>query len=120
MWEIEGTDRFRDWYGALSADQQDAINGAVDALAQTGPNLKRPVVGALTGSRIPNLKELRVHEARSHIRILFVFDPRRTAILLLGGDKAGNWQDWYRTAIPEAERLYDAYLDELHREGLIE
>jgi len=50
-----------------------------------------------------------------------VFDPRRTAILLLGADKAEHgWKRWYRDAIPEAERLYNEYLEELRKEGLVE
>ena len=53
------------------------------------------------------------------MRILFVFDPRRVAILLLGGDKTGRWQEWYNEAIPAADRLYDDYLAELRREGLL-
>ena len=46
------------------------------------------------------------------MRILFVFDPRRSAIMLTGGDKSGDWQGWYRRAIPHAERLYEEYLKE--------
>ena len=53
------------------------------------------------------------------MRILFAFDPRRTAILLIGGDKTGQWKTWYRESIPEAERLYDAYISELRRDGLL-
>jgi hypothetical protein len=64
------------------------------------------------------MKELRV-SAEGQLRVLFAFDPRRAAILLLGGDTTGRWAEWYRTAIPEADRLYDAYLEELRAEGLI-
>ena len=53
---------------------------------------------------------------RSEIRILFVFDPWRSAILLIGGDKAGNWKHWYAAAIPEAERLYAEYREARRRE----
>lgn len=64
-----------------------------------------------------NLKELRpASTGRSEIRILFVFDPWRSAILLVGGDKSGRWTGWYKIAIPEAERLYRDYLDERRRE----
>jgi hypothetical protein len=74
-------------------------------------------VDSIAGSRIGNLKELR--PMSSDIRILFVFDPRRTAILLLGGSKTNDWTGWYKRNIPEAERLYDAYLTELRKEGLL-
>jgi len=118
-WNIEGTDEFADWYDQLDEDDQARVNGAVDLLEQRGPSLPRPVVGEVTGSRIHNLKELR--PSGTSIRILFVFDPRRTGILLLGADKAEHgWNDWYdREGIPQAERLYEIYLAELEREGLV-
>lgn len=64
------------------------------------------------------MKELRVG-SEGQLRVLFAFDARRTAILLLGGNKTGRWNEWYRVAIPEADHLYDQYLEELRTEGLI-
>lgn len=52
-----------------------------------------------------------------NLRILFAFDPRRMAILLLGGDKTNRWQEWYRVNVPRADRLYDEHLATLRREG---
>ena len=46
------------------------------------------------------------------MRILFIFDPVRNAVLLVAGDKSGRWNEWYREAIPTAEALYDQYLKE--------
>jgi hypothetical protein len=67
---------------------------------------------------IKNLKELRPGSTgRSEVRILFVFDPWRSAILLVAGDKAGNWQRWYRKAIPLAEQRYEMYLKERAESG---
>jgi hypothetical protein len=67
------------------------------------------------------MKELRASPGQAQLRVLFIFDPRRTAILLLGGDKAEEgFKKWYQTAIPEADRLYREYLEELRNEGLIE
>ena len=66
----------------------------------------------------PQMKELRISEA-GQLRVLFIFDPRRVAILLLGGDKTGHWDEWYRQAIPEADSIYAQYLDELRAEGLL-
>lgn len=60
-----------------------------------------------------------MHAKDGALRVLFMFDPRRQAILLLGGDKSGAWNDWYEWAIPAADDLYDDYLDELRQEGLI-
>lgn len=118
-WEIEVTDDFADWYETLDAATQAPIDAAVERLAATGPTLGRPTAAEVTGSTIHNLKELR--PAATTIRILFVFDPRRTVILLLGADKADHgWKDWYARAIAHAEGLYVEYLNELREEGLIE
>jgi hypothetical protein len=116
-WEVEYTDEFGEWFQTLDADQQLAIAARVELLEAEGPNLRRPVVGEIISSRLPNMKELRCSE-RGDLRVLFAFDPRRTAILLLGGNKAGQWEQWYATAVPQAEALYDQYLKELAAEGL--
>jgi hypothetical protein len=117
MWEIEGTNEFAQWYDACSETEQEAVNEAVAKLEEHGPSLGRPLVDTLSHTRLSNLKELR--PSGSFIRILFAFDPRRVAILLIGGDKQARWSTWYRENIPIAERLYDEYLDELRREGLL-
>jgi hypothetical protein len=65
------------------------------------------------------MKELCASEGGA-LRVRFAFDPRRQVILLLGGDKTGAWNDWYAWAIPAADGLYDTYLSELRKEGLIE
>ena len=78
--------------------------------------MQRPVVGDVSASRHANMKELRVSKAGA-LRVLFAFDPRRCAILLLGGDKSGRWERWYRWAVPAADDLYDAHIEELRDEG---
>jgi hypothetical protein len=96
-WEVEGTDEFQAWFLGLNASQSRVVMGRVDLLAAEGPNLKRPAVGEVKGSKHdPHMKELRC----GSIRVLFAFDPERTAILLLGGDKRGSWSQWYREASP--------------------
>jgi hypothetical protein len=116
-WEICVTDEVLDWINALDGRSQAQIVDAIDRLAETGPSLGRPLVDKLTGSQVHNLKELRPGSAgRSEIRILFVFDPWRSAILLVGGDKSGDWSGWYRRAIPHAEELYAKYLAEREAE----
>lgn len=120
MWEIEITDECRDWYEALSEDQQAPIDAAVELLEEHGPNLGRPLVDIVKGSKLHNLKELR--PSGTSFRILFVFDPRRHAVLLVGADKAEkDWNRWYDAeGKPQAEALYDKYLADLRKEGLTE
>jgi len=114
-WRVEVTNEFEAWYTGLAETDREAVNAAVDALEERGPGLGRPLVGEIVGSRHRQLKELRI----GTIRILFGFDPRRTAILLIGGDKRGKWKAWYRTAIRAADDLYDAYIADLQSEGLL-
>lgn len=90
------------------------VEAAVDVLSEYGPTLGRPLVDTLTGSKIANLKELRPRQTT--IRVLLVFDPWRSAILLIAGDKAGQWKAWYDRAIPQAEELYAVYLKERAKE----
>jgi hypothetical protein len=118
--EVEVTDEFANWYLGLTEDEQLAIDVRVELLAEEGPKLKRPVVGEIVGSKFdPQMKELRATVGRSVLRVLFMFDPRRTAILLIGGNKAVEWKPWYRTAIPTADHLYQLYLQELRDEGML-
>lgn len=90
---------------------------AIDGLAEAGPALGRPLVDSITHSSVGNLKELPPGSAgRTEVRILFAFDPWRSAILLTGGDKSGDWHRWDRRAIPHAEDLYAEYLKEREAE----
>lgn len=115
VWEVEYTDSFGTWWEQLTEDEQERIAAAVELLQEVGPSLGRPIVDTLEGSRHPNMKELRPRGG--HLRVLFAFDPRRTAILLTGGDKSGQWRRWYEKAIPEADDLYDEHLKTLRDEG---
>lgn len=113
VWEVEGTDQFAAWYGALTASDQEHVDYVIYKLEEEGPTLRRPAADTLNGSRFPNMKELRV-TARP-IRIFFAFDPRRTAILLIGGDKT-NDSSFYDRMIPIADRLYAEHLAHLETE----
>jgi len=116
-WEILVTDECLAWFHTVDHSSQALITDAIDRLAMSGPSLGRPLVDRIKGSELHNLKELRpASTGRSEVRILFVFDPWRSAILLVGGDKSGQWKQWYAAAIPEAERLYGEYLEERRRE----
>ncbi len=93
------------------------VNQAILVLERNGPAEGRPLVDTVTASRIANMKELRPPSAgRSEVRILLVFDPWRSVVLLVAGDKSGQWSRWYRTAIPQAEQLYADYLAEREKE----
>jgi hypothetical protein len=112
-WQIKVTDEYAAWFTKLIKDDLGSatlVAQAVAALREDGPSLHRPLADRLKGSKIHHLKELRPgSKGRSEIRIIFAFDPTRSALLLLGGDKAGNWERWYRDNIPVAERLYIEY-----------
>lgn len=117
MWkEPEVTDEWTAWYQGLPEQQSERVDALVGLLWQEGPRLRRPHVGDIEGSRRDTLKELVVGGGDFEIRILFMFDPRRVPILLVGGDKAGLWNDWYPDAIAEAEQLYDEHLEQLRKE----
>lgn len=109
---IEYTDQFEAWWESLTDDEQESIDAAVELLEERGPGLGRPLVDNVHQSRHANMKELR---PAGSIRMLFAFDPRRIAILLLGGDKGGAWERWYEENVPTADTLYDQHLAEIDR-----
>lgn len=111
-WEIFVVNEVRDWIGGLDDATHARVVQAIDALAEAGPGLGRPLVDTIHGSVLANLKELRP----GSVRILFVFDPWRSTIMLVAGDKAGQWNAWYRDAIPLAEQRYELYLKERAQE----
>ena len=102
------TDEVEDWLLRLSKEDPDSahqVAAAIDVLAAEGPTLEHPLVDRVKGSDYKNMKELRPGSAgQTEIRILFAFDPMREAILLVAGDKTGNWKGWYETSILEADR----------------
>ncbi|MEU6204040.1 type II toxin-antitoxin system RelE/ParE family toxin [Micromonospora musae] len=120
-WEILMTaqvESFLDDLYAADPTSHRLVNQAILVLERNGPTEGRPLVDTVTASKISNMKELRPPSSgRTEIRILFVLDPWRSAILLVAGDKAGQWSRWYRDAIPEAEELYATYLKERERES---
>lgn len=118
MWGVEYTSEFEVWWSSLDADEQDSVAVSVNLLRDFGPQLSRPHADTLTGSRHANMKELRTQHRGRPLRILFAFDPRRCAILLIGGDKTGD-KRFYERMIPIADQLLDDHLQSLENEGLI-
>lgn len=111
MWTVE-LEPIKEWLDGLDQDTAYQIYAALDILKDKGPNLKRPLVGKIEGSVIKSMKELRPGSTGdSEVRILFAFDPKRKAVMLIGGDKQGKWDKWYKTAIREAESRYVDWLE---------
>ena len=106
------------WWAALGEVRQDKIFATVRMLAERGPALPFPYSSGVKGSRHAHMRELSVQSGAKPVRIFYAFDPRRTAILLIGGDKAGD-DRFYEALVPVADALYDVHLRELKAEGLI-
>jgi hypothetical protein len=114
-WNVEYTDQFGEWWDQLSEAEQESIAASVQLLEELGPHLSFPHSSGVKGSRYSHLRELRTqHEGRPY-RTLYAFDPRRSAILLIGGDKTGD-DRWYETNVPLADRIYEEHLEELRKE----
>lgn len=107
-----------EWLTSLDGGSREQVVAAVELLEEHGPHLGRPLVDSVVGSRHKNMKELRPGSSgRSELRLLFAFDPERSAIILVAGDKAGAWKRWYRQSIPKADDLFDEHLRTLKGEG---
>jgi hypothetical protein len=118
-WQVLLVEEVADWFNDLTKNDPrtaDLVEDAIDRLCLVGPALGRPLVDRVHMARHHNMKELRPGSTGpSEVRILFVFDPARRAVLLVAGDKSGNWRGWYDRAIPLADERYDAHLGELGR-----
>jgi hypothetical protein len=113
-WEVAYTDEFGAWWNDLTEEEQEEISAKVELLEEFGPTLPRPHSDVIVTSRHANMKELRGSVKQRELRVLYAFDPRRAAILLLGGDKTGD-PKWYDRSVPIADRLFDAHLRALKR-----
>jgi hypothetical protein len=99
-WTVVLVEEVDEWFVALGDDTASLVADAIDQLEERGPALPRPLADLVKGSRLHNMKELRPGSAgASEVRILFCFDPERQAVLLVAGDKSGQWRDWYKRAI---------------------
>lgn len=117
-WEVEYTDEFAAWWASLDQDTRLAVSEKVEMLSEHGVALGFPHSSEIKGSRHGRIRELRVQRDGRPLRVLYAFDPRRCAILLVGGDKTGDGR-FYERVVAIADRLYDEHLMELKREGLI-
>lgn len=118
-WDVEYTDEFGRWWESLSEGAQESVAASVGLLEECGPMLGYPHSSGVRASRHGHMRELRTQHDGRPLRTLYAFDPRRAAILLLGGDKTGD-DRWYEINVPVADRLYDEHLAQLRREGLLD
>lgn len=115
-WDVEFTDEFAAWWSTLAEGEQDAVARLVRLLEEYGPTLPYPYSSGVEGSEYSHMRELRVQHAGRPYRVLYAFDPRSVALLLIGGDKTGQ-DRWYEQYIPVADRIYKAYLGEIKKEN---
>jgi hypothetical protein len=114
-WEVEFTGEFEQWWDSLSAGEQDSVDFTVGLLREAGPVLRMPHSSGVETSRHSHMRELRIqHEGRPYL-VLYAFDPRRAALLLIGGDKTGN-NRWYEDYVPLADSIYEKHLKDLENE----
>lgn len=111
VWGIVFDPSFEAEFGALVESVQDELLAHVSVLEQIGPQLGRPHVDTLKGSRYANMKEIRFRADGGVWRVAFAFDPERKAILLVAGDKSGmNEKRFYRQLIKKADERFEAHL----------
>ena len=114
MWDVPTTDEFDAWFAGLGEDAQAEVIAKVELLRLLGPRLGRPHADTLNDSKHANMKELRADTRDRVLRIAFAFDPDRSAILLLGGNKSGISQKrFYKQLIARADALYDEHLERI-------
>jgi hypothetical protein len=116
-WNVEHTNEFAEWYHALTEAQQDDVTAVGLLLMEKGRQLPFPHSSKIKGSKHAHMRELRVQSGGRPLRVFYAFDPRRSAILLIGGDKTGD-KRFYERMVPIADELYDVHI-EIKKEGLI-
>ena len=116
--EVEYTDEFEEWWNALSDGEQDEIAAVVGVLEVKGHQLPFPYSSGIYESKHSHMRELRIQYGGYPYRVFYAFDPRRIAILIIGGDKTRN-NRWYKEFVPIADKLYDDHLNILCNKGLI-
>jgi hypothetical protein len=116
LWSIEYTDEFGVWWDGLSDAEQESVAASVGLLERLGPDLPFPHSSGVVGSRHGRMRELRIQHRGRPLRVLYAFDPRRVALLLVGGDKTGD-RRWYDEFVPIADRIYSAHIAALKREN---
>ncbi|MBN2689282.1 MAG: type II toxin-antitoxin system RelE/ParE family toxin [Gammaproteobacteria bacterium] len=114
MWEVEYTNEFEAWWNILSEEEQIYVAASVGLLEELGPKLGFPYSSKIRDSKYEHMRELRIQHGGAPYRVLYAFDPRRYAILLIGGNKKGD-ERWYKKFVPIADKLYQQHLIELKK-----
>lgn len=113
-WDVEFTDEFEEWWHTLSESEQGKVDSRVRLPMERGPNLGFPFSSQVKISRFPEMRELRAQAGGDPLRMLYAFDPRRTALLPVAGDKTGN-DRWYESNVPIADRLFERHLGTIEK-----
>lgn len=108
-WQVEVAREFENWWNLLDEAEREDVRAVVGLLEERGPALPFPYSSGVVLSKHDRMRELRIQHRGRPYRVLYAFDPRRTAILLIGGDKTGD-DRWYQENVPLADRIYDAHL----------
>ncbi|MGD9765899.1 MAG: type II toxin-antitoxin system RelE/ParE family toxin [Candidatus Binatia bacterium] len=114
MVTVRMTRQFHAWVDALDRNAREAVFEVIEMLKDRGVHLREPHTKSIEGTTYP-LRELRTKALRRAVRAIYAFDPRRDAVLLIGGIKAGNDKHFYKGIVPKAERIWIEYLRELKK-----
>lgn len=115
VWSVD-LELIQGWLAELDDDSYEQVIAAVELLEERGPQLGRPIVDTVKASAHKNMKELRPGSSgKSELRVLFAFDPDRKAIMLVAGDKSGDWKNWYTKNISVADARFDAHLHRMKK-----
>ncbi|WP_348269459.1 type II toxin-antitoxin system RelE/ParE family toxin [Edaphobacter paludis] len=114
-YDVSVTEIFKDWYEELSMEEQASVEYVVDLLIEAGPALAHPHSSGINASKFSHMRELRIQHKGRPYRVLYAFDPTRSALLILGGDKTGD-DRWYDKMVPKADKLYEDHLKELKQQ----
>lgn len=115
-WKVDVVETFEEWWDGLTENEQIEISAVVKLLRQMGPTLGFPYSFGIEGAKYSHMRELRIQFKGKPYRILYAFDPKRTAMLLVGGNKTGK-DRWYKKHVPIADKLFREHLKTLDKKG---
>jgi hypothetical protein len=113
-WSVQLDEKFEEWLQAQEDDLRLEILARLNLLQEEGPKLSRPYADTIRSSQYSNMKELRIQHHGKPWRIMFAFDPKQSAIILLGGNKTGD-DRWYKKNVPIADKRFTEHLESLRR-----